>query len=281
MNPLVPKIIGATLNTLSHFSKDLAGKNALRLFRTPFNGQLLEQDKAFLSTANQEVFYHENAPIQTYHWEGDGPTVCFLHGWESNTARWKTFIKTLHAENCRVIAIDAPAHGGSGGIFSVSLYASFLEVVTQKWRPEILIGHSLGGSTAAYYQKHYQSSIKKLALLGTPSELLELTNRFNRLLNLNQKVRESIQERFQRIFGYPMAEFSVKKYARNFKIPGLVIHDEDDDVAPFSDGISIAKNWKSAKFIGTKGLGHSLQDSDLVDQIRNFVFGDKGLPKEI
>jgi pimeloyl-ACP methyl ester carboxylesterase len=55
-----------------------------------------------------------------------------------------------------IIAIDAPAHGLSGGTeFNIPQYAAFIDILVQKFKPQFLIGHSLGGKTCLYYQSNY------------------------------------------------------------------------------------------------------------------------------
>ena len=66
-----------------------------------------------------------------------------------------------------IIAIDAPAHGlSTGKEFNVPLYTEFLEIAVNKYKPHILIGHSIGGAACVYHQVKYPNTIiKKLILL--------------------------------------------------------------------------------------------------------------------
>jgi hypothetical protein len=56
-----------------------------------------------------------------------------------------------------IIAIDAPAHGlSSGKEFNIPIYAEFIHVLFQKFKPKYLIGHLC--ETCLYYQSVYQNN---------------------------------------------------------------------------------------------------------------------------
>jgi pimeloyl-ACP methyl ester carboxylesterase len=61
---------------------------------------------------------------------------------ESNASRWKKKY-LLKKSGSTIIAIDAPAHGLSGGEFNIPTYAEFIDILF-KIQTKYLIGHSLG-----------------------------------------------------------------------------------------------------------------------------------------
>ena len=176
MKFILVKLIGFYLNLLSIFSPKYAAKKAIHLFSSPRKGEITEEQSDFLNTAfREELSYNDNA-IMTYRWLGKNKTVLLAHGWESNSARWKTSIKALQKLNYNIITLDAPAHGNSGSnFFNALLYAEFINVIIKKFEPNILIGHSVGG-TATVFSHHKYSfiNIEKMILLGTPSELKDV-----------------------------------------------------------------------------------------------------------
>ena len=69
-----------------------------------------------------------------------------MHGWESNSGRWKNIIQRLQQEQYNIVALDAPAHGASGSSsFNAILYSKFITVVSKNFKPNFFIGHSVGG----------------------------------------------------------------------------------------------------------------------------------------
>ena len=58
-------------------------------------------------------------------------------------------------------------------------------------------------------------------------------------------------------------------------MPGLVIYDEEDEVAPHIDGVNIVNNWKQARLVSTKGIGHSLYTEAITNEVCNFLLEEK------
>ena len=46
---------------------------------------------------------------------GAGPRILLVHGWGGHAARLRRYVRPLNAAGFRVVAFDAPGHGGSGG----------------------------------------------------------------------------------------------------------------------------------------------------------------------
>src|SRR5690554_2838895 len=166
MKEVLIKLIGSYYNMLSYVSKPYAADKAMYLFTTPRAGRINEEQSDFLHTAYQEELKYKHYPIMTYRWLGKKQTILLTHGWESNAARWKNLILDLKKKGFNVIALDAPAHGKSGGrAFDAMLYAEFINVVAQRFSPDVIIGHSVGGMASAYFQHKYQfDKLKKIVL---------------------------------------------------------------------------------------------------------------------
>ena len=47
---------------------------------------------------------------------GSSPTVLLVHGWEGWHAQMDAFVAPLLARGARVVSVDLPAHGESGGV---------------------------------------------------------------------------------------------------------------------------------------------------------------------
>ncbi|MEO5789619.1 alpha/beta hydrolase [Gelidibacter sp.] len=273
MKELVVKLIGNYINMLSYISKPYAANKAMYLFTTPRAGKVNEEQSDFLHTAYQEELKFENHRIMTYRWLGTKQTILLTHGWESNSARWKKLIIDLKKKGFNVVALDAPAHGRSGGnIFNALLYAEFINVVANRFSPDIIIGHSVGGMASVYFQHKYQfAPLKKLVLLGSPSEFKDVMKRYTDMLGYNQRIVSELQHTIVERFGSPAETFSTAKFLETIASEGLIIHDEDDRIIPYKDALLIKNSFKNSKLITTKGLGHSLIDASVAEHIYAFI----------
>ncbi|MBW2962166.1 alpha/beta hydrolase [Mesonia aestuariivivens] len=273
INKYLPIIIGARLNTLHLVKPQKAVKKAFYLFCTPRRGRVKPEQEEFLNKAKTNTVLVNEIKLQTYHWKGSGKTILLVHGWESNTYRWKALIEKLKEENYNIYAFDAPAHGYSGGNFiHVPFYAKCVEKMVQEFSPEIIIGHSIGAMTTVFHQHEYSNNaINKLVLLGPPSELEQIMNDYRKILNLKPRVMRGLENSFQTQLGFKFHEFSIAKFAKKVKQYTLLIHDKYDKIAPVEASMSIHKNLHHSEFIETEGAGHSLNNDYIYSEIIQFL----------
>ncbi len=256
----LPVILGKYIQLLFVFNPQKALKKAYLLFCTPKKGKVLPEQEDFLDDAEDEIITIDNLHIQTYRWPSLGETILLVHGWESNTHRWKTLIQKLQTNGYNIVAFDAPAHGNSSGkILNVPLYTICLQKIIDLYRPNHLIGHSVGGMATIYHQyTHPNHEIDKLVALAPPSELSRIMNGYQDVLKLSSKFMDALNQFFKNKHGYYFEEFSMASFAKKLTQKGLLIHDVNDTIAPFSEAEKICENWNNVKFIKTKDLGHSL-----------------------
>ena len=273
MKRTVYYLTGVFINGLGYFSKTKAASFALRLFTTPMKGFIKKEQIKFLDSAFQEEFEYDSIPIITYRWPGNNKTVLLAHGWESNSARWEKLVHQLKAKHYNIIALDAPAHGNSGSRrFTAILYSEFINVVTQRFQPEIIVGHSVGGMATMFaFEKYKYNHVEKLVLLGSPSEFHEILHRYTKMLHINKRVYKSLELLIQERFNKLPAEFSTAKSSSSINVDGLIIHDQTDPIIPYSDALEINKHLKKSKLITTQNLGHSLNDETVFDHVEAFL----------
>ncbi|TRX04617.1 alpha/beta fold hydrolase [Flavobacterium gawalongense] len=272
------KSIGLYINVLSFVFPKKASQLAYAFFSEPREGKLSKTNlPEILQEAQSETFHQEEHSFQTYTWKGNDTIILLVHGWESNASRWENILPYLKKSGSTIIAIDAPAHGlSSGKQFSIPQYAEFIHIAVQKFKPQYLIGHSMGGKTCLYYQSVYQNdSLKKMVILGAPSDFNIILNNYIALLSLNSKISKALQDHYLNHFKLQLEHFSGKIFASKLNIKGLIAHDIDDTVVLFEEGKKIAGAWKNAVFIETKGLGHSMHDDELYKKVAHFLFETK------
>ena len=271
---IITKGLGLYINALGFVAPKRASTLAYKFFSKPRDGRLVQdQLPDILKEAEAEMITHDQFVFQMYKWAGGEKKILLVHGWESNASRWEQFIPYLKKQDYTIIALDAPAHGlSSGHEFDIPRYAEFIDIIVRSLRPDFLVGHSVGGATALYYQSHYPNDIiKKMVVLGAPSDLNTLLTNYVGLLSLNSSVFQMLKKHFFDHFKIKIDEFSGRLFARQITIPGFLAHDRGDEVVSYREGKKIASAWKGVEFVTTRGLGHSMHDDRLYKQICRFL----------
>lgn len=106
--------------------------------------------------------------VQAY--SEDEPVV-MIHGAGCDHSVWALQSRQLAQNGCRVIAVDLPRHGASGGdlIESIGGFADWLDAFLTAAaieRPVTLIGHSMGACIATTFAAKFSKHVSRLALLG-------------------------------------------------------------------------------------------------------------------
>lgn len=273
MKKLLTKTIGASLNTLAHIAPAKTARLGFELFCRPMRLNINAKQKAFFNTAHQDVFTHKGTSIQTYRWGNGEKKILLLHGWQSHTYRWKSFVEVFKDEYT-VYSIDAPGHGLSGGrMFNVPLYSEVIEQQIERiGHLESVIAHSLGAFSTLYtLHRNPAVPIKKMIALASPGEAREFFDFFSQTLNLSKKSTQLVTQYFERTFQRTPDYFSAPSFAAAVNVPGLIIHDEDDPETPFYHAERIHRAWKNSRLIKTKGYGHNLRSQDVVSEVVKFV----------
>ena len=268
------KSYGQYINLLSVSSPIKASEKAFELFSQPRKGKLqLDKIPEILLDAEFETFIYEENQYQMYVWKGSEEIILLVHGWESNTSRWKKLLPFLRETGKTIVAIDAPAHGLSTGIeFTVPNYAKVINELTKIYNPKYIIGHSIGGAASIYYQYLNQNSnIEKMVLLGSPSDLQVLIDNFCEMLSLNDKVKFELENQFSSRFKMKIDAFSGAKFAKHITTKTLIVHDNQDTVVSISEAKKLAQNWKNSQFIATNDLGHGMHSKKLYLKIVDFI----------
>lgn len=273
LKPFIAKTIGQYLNFLALLNRKLAAQKAFFIFCKVRKGRVAPHQRSYLEAAKHNVDQVAGHDIQIYHWPGSGPTVLLLHGWESNTFRWRNLIHLLQESNYEVIAFDAPAHGFSSGTYlHVPLYTQCVEHMVHRYQPQHIIGHSMGGMTALYHaHRHPQDTVEKIVTLGSPAEFQDIVDEFRRILRFNKRVLHALDAFIFEEFGFHVNEFSSRRFVENRSQKGLLLHDKMDKIIPFHASQKVHSVWKDSVLIPTEGLGHSLNHSSVNQQIINFL----------
>jgi pimeloyl-ACP methyl ester carboxylesterase len=257
-------------------SARLAGKLAFRMFLTPPRRAIDPADAPASAQATKTTLRFGREEFTLWHWDHGGPKVVLLHGWGSRASRFGDFIAPLRAAGFSVLGSDAPAHGASRGRTSdLPRFRDSLATVLRTHEPiHAVIGHSLGGgallTVLAETADHHP---KKICLFGVPSDMDYILESFSMMLGLQAPALANMRARFSAHFGRPASAISVAAAAAGVRVPVLVVHDADDNVAPFGQGAALAAAIPGARLITTHGFGHSgaLRDPATIRSVVEFL----------
>ena len=266
--------IGLYINLVSFFSKEAAANIAIRIFKKPRNGKLKPEQEKYLKTHFDHNFISNGYNIACYRWPGKGPKILLLHGWESSSVRWKPYIEDLRSRGFDIYAIDAPAHGLSGGkYFTPILYADAISQIAKQQNFNVIVGHSVGAYATLIFNKRpaRPESIKDLILLAPTGKIRDFMHSYFDILKLRSAIRDHYFRQFQKLYNQELSYYDSDRLIAETNITGLLIHDKKDLTLPYKDSVLIAKNWPEGQFVTTEGYGHRLKSTEVKRIIFNYL----------
>jgi pimeloyl-ACP methyl ester carboxylesterase len=116
----------------------------------------------------------DGTPIHYLERGASPPTLCLVHGAGGSTVSWAPQLEGL-ADAARVLALDLPGHGGSGGPgrAGIEAYAAILTGFVEALGagPLVLGGHSMGGAVVQSVALARPDLVAGLLLVGTGARL--------------------------------------------------------------------------------------------------------------
>lgn len=274
MKTLIAKFIGLYLNVLAIFSRTTAGKKGYYIFSSPARKAVKDHQLGFLETAEKSSFQCNGDTIRVYRWGTGDKKILLLHGWQSNSFRWKYYIDGLAKDQYTVYALDAPGHGLSTGKYlNIAIYSEVIETFLYLTQPmDAIVGHSMGAVSVLYTLYRLPNlDVKKLVIMGCPGEANDYMIRFTKILSLNKTTLQAIVDGFERFTYHVPTYFSSPRFGEAVKIPTLIIHDREDSEAPYHHIPGIHQAIKNSQLVTTSGLGHNLRSPEIVKQVLDFV----------
>lgn len=211
MRSLRSQIVRPLLGIAEHVAPRLAGRAAFELFcRTPgrrwrsvrvretlvSTGAFMNEARYhYLTSAYGSVICHEFRPASG----GVGiATVLVLHGWGSRTEHMRSFVEVLRGRGLRVLALDLPGHGASGGrSLNMTKAVAAVKAVEEWFAPiSTIIGHSFGGAVAVNALAGSIRGIEpvrasRLVLISAPNSMEPLFESVARRLGLGPRTRRA------------------------------------------------------------------------------------------
>ncbi len=271
---IIIRFIGKALNALAVISPEYAGKVGFNVFCNPFRAKLKPYQLSFLDTAEKFTIDVDHYKVQCYTWGNGSKKILFVHGWASHSFRWKHYIAYFKEKDYTVYAFDARGHGLSEGKYlNLIINAGYIKAVVDNiGGVDAAICHSFGGFSIAYLLKHFpETKIAKTVIMGAPGEAKHFFSFYQDKLKLSNKTTRAIIDRFKKKLNNIPEYFSSPAFAKEIKIPCLIIHDKNDEEAPVETAIALHKNWSGSSLILTNGLGHHLKAKELIIDVEKFI----------
>jgi pimeloyl-ACP methyl ester carboxylesterase len=276
MKSLVIRLYGFYLNVMAIVAPASAAKKGFLIFCRPIRVKTSLKQKHFFNSADRFELRIENEVIQGYRWGNGNKKILFLHGWQSHTYRWKPYVEALQNDDFTIYSFDAPGHGlSSGNFLSVPVYSAVIEnFIRETGDFHAVVGHSLGGFSLLYTLHRFPLlQIDQVVLLAPPGEASEFISVFQKTLGLNAKTVNLVIDEFVNRYNVAPEYFSTTRFAKSLNVPGIIIHDEEDNEAPYRYSTQLHQNWNRSKLVTTRGMGHNLRSPAVVKEVVNFING--------
>ena len=255
----VPKPILITAKLLEMISPKLATSFAIKLFITPLKHTIPKRELHMETTSKQTIINLPtlNKKIVVYEYGESTKKILLVHGWSGRGTQLVKIADELVKTGFSTVSFDAPAHGKSSGKSTIMTeFITSILVLEKEFGPfDAAIGHSLGGMALLNAVKN-NLQIKRLVIIGSGDKVPDIVDLFVAKLELQPKISNLMQNRFEKKYGVKMNAFDASFAAKEVVIPTLVIHDENDNEIPLSASKNICQNLINGQLLITKGLGH-------------------------
>lgn len=258
----------------------LAVRAAYRLFGTPLPAKWLSRRRAWSPAWHREQWPFEDASLTLYSRPiaPQGPVVLLVHGWGGHAGQMLALADTLAAQGMRPMIVEMPAHGRSRGSTSnLPQFARVIEYVSARLQQQGhsvhgLVAHSLGANAGAYAASR-GLPVNRLVLLAPPASPYEYTRLFAHVFGLSETTRAAMQRRVEAREGILMPQFEPAAVGPRIHLPTLVVHDRQDSINRFADGVAYSEAIGGARLVATEGLGHQkiLKDTRVLQHVASFL----------
>lgn len=268
------RLLSTKYRLINMFSTQKAGKGSIDVLIHPMQGRVIPKELPDVDPEKTGIRKSiDNLDVKLYDWGGSGETTLLIHGWDSNSYRWYDMIDYLGRDQHRFVALDAPYHGGSeGDHFNLLHFANMIDVALKTFEPTRIVAHSLGALSLAHLlQKKAYSRLQRLILLSPVADLSWHIDRYHQLLALRKKTRLAMDDYFESFFKMQFKQFNFRDFEKELSCDVLIIHDEKDPVVPISDSERIHEWFEGSELKIVRGLGHTLQGSEVYRIIGEFL----------
>lgn len=264
------KLVTFLCKLIGTFSPTLSASLAYKLWTKTTHHATPSRELKWKSLARTVDIDFNGSPVTVYEW-GSGATILLVHGWSGRGTQLGAIGLALANDGYRAVAIDLPGHGQTPGTHTNAFEMSgVINGVAQHYGDiHGIVTHSFGVFPVSILLRE-GLSVNHLVCISPPDNMIFLLDLFCRWLNLPDKVIRKLNLKLEQLFGFDVLQkispdFNLSKST----VPGLILHDNDDQEVPWSRGQALANHWPNAEFHLTNGLGHRriLRHKDIIEKI--------------
>lgn len=251
--------LGTALRTIDALAPRWGTRAALRLFFTPLPLKFAMR-RPLPAPWTVQSWPFEGVSIAAYRRrdiEPGRPAVLLVHGWAGGGLQLRALGDALAAAGFDPVLLDFPAHGRSGGWRSaLPQFTRAIYAATSRLGPlHAVVAHSLG-AVAALHTAARGLPVGRLVLLAPSAPPSTFLRWFALGFGLAPSLAQRMGQHIESVEGVPLEEFEPDWLGPRVAQPTLVLHDEDDRIAPFAVGQRVARSLAGARLHATRGLNH-------------------------
>lgn len=270
----IPKVLKMFIKISDKISKRFTTKVATWLFTLPRKYTRPTRENHMFDTSVKRMVHVPSIKkkIQVYEFgEPSKPKILFIHGWAGRGTQMSAIAEAL-VDAYQVISFDGPAHGYSTG--KRTNYIEFVEVVKvldKAYHFDHAVCHSMGGSVALYYSKHFRS-IPKISVIGSPNHILGIFTSFVTAFELDQEYVARIRNMFNTYLSHELEYLDATSHPERYKGKLQIVHDQDDLDVSVESATEMHQAYPDSELILTKTYGHRriLRNQEVIQKIKEF-----------
>lgn len=289
-NQVLPWSLRVSGFLMSKLGKPFPGLTArifLRFYSTPPKrkfkpAQLSVKDSAVTGTVtySQYPFDQRLLTLATYKWGKSGKKVLLMHGWGGSPVDFKYMINALVENGYEVVAFDAPAHGFSAGKRTnlVQWMHMLQQFIEQHGDFYAVIGHSLGGLSAALALVLKEVRIPKLVMIGSAVSAPGIFEDTFRQFKIHSTVMPVVQQLIAQQLQSDLLQMDLFKHIHQIKAKEiLVVYDENDVLVKHQDITAFVEQYHAVQSLKIRGEGHFkiIKDKLVIGRIMKFLQGEQ------
>lgn len=273
-------LVRGFFQTIGRIFPGWAAQIAYKLFATPQVRARHRTSDAILESARLFDVLYGSRIIKGYAWgEKEAPTVLLVHGWNSRGTALRTFVPDLLERGYRVVAMDGPAHGNSGGKRTnlVDFAGSVRAMINHIGQVAGIITHSFGGAATVYALKtsdFAEERVGKLVLVGVPASMDRVIAASEDQLGLPPVVRRRFREFLMNKIDHSFEELDSAEFKNGLGVERiLVVHDTEDAVVNPKSAHENYSMMENADLLLATGYGHYrlMKNPDLIRAVGAFL----------
>lgn len=268
------KLFRLIFRLLDAISSSLAARLAVAVFYAPRRFPAAKWEKAGIALGKDDNLHFDKERLAATVWEGEGPTVLLVHGWQGRRSQLAKIAVDLSAKGYRVVTFDGPAHGSSAKKRTTLVeFSEAVECAAKQFGPlHGIVGHSFGAAAVAIAMRKGVQA-ERAVLISCPFSLRHVVSGFAKIVGLPSRSHEKMYPLMERLHQCAEDQLSFVSIGPDLQTACLLIHDVSDQYIPVTDGEMVSLTIDGAKLVRTKGLGHMriLQDERVVERVSQFI----------